>query len=177
MTCRCISPRQRRCLGKPGTPGAGRQRPAVARSRRAAGLLCRRRPALGNPLYDWTRQASDGFRWWIERLRAATQHADIVRIDHFRGFESYWAVPADATSARHGTWEPGPGDALFDSLRAALGELPIVAEDLGVITPAVRALRERHGLPGMRVLQFDVADPDFTLSDIAINSVCYTAHP
>ena len=128
----------------------------------------------GNPLYDWDKHAATGYRWWVDRLRAAAELADIVRIDHFRGFEAYWSVPADATTARTGTWEPGPGDAIFDAMREALGDLPIVAEDLGVITPEVEALRDRHRLPGMRVLQFDVCIDDFDLADVAENSVCYT---
>ena len=117
----------------------------------------------GNPLYDWEQHAADGYRWWIDRLRASAELVDIVRIDHFRGFESYWSVPADSTTARVGAWEAGPGDAIFDAIRAALGTLPIVAEDLGVITPEVERLRDRHHLPGMRVLQFDVSDPGFLL--------------
>ena len=128
----------------------------------------------GNPLYDWDVHAANGYRWWVERLRAAADLSDIVRIDHFRGFESYWSVPADSETARQGAWEPGPGDAIFDAMQNALGNLPIVAENLGVITPAVEALRERHKIPGMIVLQFDVADDDFDLLSIAENSVCYT---
>jgi len=128
----------------------------------------------GNPLYDWAKHARDGYAWWIERLRAAAELVDIVRVDHFRGFEAYWAVPAGSDTARNGSWQPGPGDPLFDALRSALGGLPIVAEDLGVITPAVVALRERHGIPGMHVLQFDVDIPGFQLSDVAENTVCYT---
>ena len=128
----------------------------------------------GNPLYDWEQHAADGYRWWIDRLRSSAKLTDIVRIDHFRGFESYWSVPADSDTARVGAWEPGPGDAIFDAMKDALGNLPIVAEDLGVITPAVEGLRDRHHLPGMRVLQFDVCDPEFLLSDVGQNSVCYT---
>ena len=128
----------------------------------------------GNPLYDWKKHAANGYGWWIERLRATVELVDLVRIDHFRGFESYWSVPAQAATARNGKWEPGPGDAIFDALRGALGNLPIIAENLGVITPEVEALRERHGIPGMHVLQFDVCDPDFDLSTIVENSVCYT---
>ena len=92
----------------------------------------------------------------------------------FRGFEAYWSVPSDADTARLGAWEPGPGDAIFDAMKSALGVLPIVAEDLGVITPEVEALRDRHHMPGMRVLQFDVCDKGFELSDVGENSVCYT---
>ena len=128
----------------------------------------------GNPLYAWDKHAQNGYQWWIDRLRSSAALADIVRIDHFRGFEAYWSVPADAKIARAGAWEPGPGDAIFDALRAALGVLPIVAEDLGVITPEVDALRDRYQIPGMRVLQFDVCDAEFRLTDVGENSVCYT---
>ena len=128
----------------------------------------------GNPLYDWDKHAADGYQWWIDRLRASAELTDIVRIDHFRGFESYWSVPADSDTAREGAWEPGPGDAIFDAMKKALGALPIVAEDLGVITPEVEGLRDRHHIPGMHVLQFDVCDADFELSDVGQNSVCYT---
>ncbi|MDH3431355.1 MAG: 4-alpha-glucanotransferase [Gammaproteobacteria bacterium] len=128
----------------------------------------------GNPLYDWDNHAANNYGWWIERLRASAKLADLVRIDHFRGFESYWSVPAKSDTARTGRWEPGPGDAIFDAMQSALGDLPIIAEDLGVITPAVEALRERHNIPGMVVLQFDVVDDDFDLLSVAENSVCYT---
>ncbi len=128
----------------------------------------------GNPLYDWAQHAADDYAWWVDRLRATAELADLVRIDHFRGFEAYWAVPADADTARSGAWEPGPGDAIFDAMRDALGNLPIVAEDLGVITTEVTALRDRHQIPGMHVLQFDVCDPNFSLSDVSENSVCYS---
>ena len=128
----------------------------------------------GNPLYDWEHHAANNYEWWIERLRATVELMDLVRIDHFRGFESYWSVPAHSDTARTGVWEPGPGDAIFDAMQEALGHLPIVAEDLGVITPEVEALRDRHKIPGMHVLQFDVCDPDFRLSDVTENSVCYT---
>ena len=128
----------------------------------------------GNPLYAWEVHARNGYRWWIDRLRASAELADIVRIDHFRGFESYWSVPASSSTAREGSWVPGPGDAIFDAMQDALGHLPIVAEDLGVITPEVIGLRERHQLPGMVVLQFDAAEEDFDLEDIEDNCVCYT---
>lgn len=128
----------------------------------------------GNPLYAWDTHARNGFNWWIERIQAALSLSNIVRIDHFRGFESYWSVPATETTARNGAWEPGPGDALFNAIKDSLGVLPIVAEDLGVITPEVEALRDRHAIPGMRVLQFDVTDDDFEASAIRENSVCYT---
>jgi 4-alpha-glucanotransferase len=128
----------------------------------------------GNPLYDWSYHKQSGFKWWIERTRHAAQQAHLVRIDHFRGFESFWSVPYGATTAKDGAWVPGPGDALFVALEQALGKLPIVAEDLGVITPEVDALRENHGIPGMVVLQFEVGDPTFDFDSIDANSVCYT---
>jgi 4-alpha-glucanotransferase len=128
----------------------------------------------GNPLYDWEKHRANGYAWWIKRLRASATLADIVRIDHFRGFEAYWAVPAGAANARVGSWQPGPGDSLFEAFRSALGTLPIVAEDLGVITEEVEALRKRHAIPGMHVLQFDVDVTDFALTDVDANAVCYT---
>ena len=128
----------------------------------------------GTPLYDWAVHAKTGYRWWIERLQATTELADIVRIDHFRGFEAYWAVPFSAKTAKDGEWEPGPGDAIFDAMKSAMGTLPIVAEDLGVITPEVEALRDRHQIPGMVVLQFDVTGDDFKLDNVPKNCVCYT---
>ena len=128
----------------------------------------------GNPLYDWDRHEADGYSWWVDRLRATAELTDLVRIDHFRGFEAYWAIPADAETARTGAWEPGPCDKIFNAMRDALGNLPIVAENLGVITPEVESLRERFRMPGMYVLQFDVCDPEFTIDDVDENSVCYT---
>ncbi|MDX1572312.1 MAG: 4-alpha-glucanotransferase, partial [Xanthomonadales bacterium] len=128
----------------------------------------------GNPLYDWDYHAKGDFRWWVARLRHTAKQMDLVRIDHFRGFEAFWAVPSSATSAKEGAWEPGPGDAIFDAIREALGDLPIIAEDLGEITPAVDALRARQRIPGMRVLQFEAGEDDFDLSDIEAESVCYT---
>src|SRR4051794_2398335 len=108
----------------------------------------------GNPIYDWEALHADGYSWWIRRLRAAFELFDIVRIDHFRGFEAYWEVPGDAPTAEHGQWVKGPGAALFEAVTAALGPVPIVAENLGVITPAVEELREQFGYPGMSILQF-----------------------
>ena len=108
----------------------------------------------GNPMYRWDRMAAEGWAWWTARLRRMLRHADAVRIDHFRGFAAYWEIPADAPDARRGRWRPGPGRALFDAASAALGPLPIVAEDLGFITPDVHALREALGYPGMKVLQY-----------------------
>jgi 4-alpha-glucanotransferase len=108
----------------------------------------------GNPLYRWEVLAASGHAWWIRRLRTMREMVDIIRLDHFRGFEAYWEVPAAAETAIHGRWVEGPGAAFFEALFQALGELPLVAEDLGLITPEVRALRKRLRLPGMRVLQF-----------------------
>ena len=108
----------------------------------------------GNPLYRWDEMARAGYSWWIERFRSALSLVDLVRLDHFRGFEAYWEIPASAPTAATGQWVKGPGAALFEALRSALGTLPIVAENLGVITPEVEALRERFGFPGMAILQF-----------------------
>jgi 4-alpha-glucanotransferase len=108
----------------------------------------------GNPLYAWERHAATGYAWWIARLKATLAQVDVVRLDHFRGFAAYWEVPAGAETAEAGRWVPGPGRALFDALSRALGELPLLAEDLGVITPDVETLRDGLSLPGMAVLQF-----------------------
>ncbi|MGB9407228.1 MAG: 4-alpha-glucanotransferase [Terracidiphilus sp.] len=108
----------------------------------------------GNPLYRWDVLAERGFDWWIERIRRACELYDIVRLDHFRGFEAYWAIPATEETAVNGTWVKAPGLALFRALEEALGPLPLVAEDLGMITPEVDALRRELGLPGMKVVQF-----------------------
>ena len=108
----------------------------------------------GNPLYDWAALRREGFRWWIERLRRTLELVDLARIDHFRGFVAYWSVANRARTARAGRWRRGPGTALFEAMRADLGALPLIAEDLGVITPAVGRLRDQLGLPGTVVLQF-----------------------
>jgi 4-alpha-glucanotransferase len=108
----------------------------------------------GNPLYDWERMRADGFKWWIERVRATLQTVDIARIDHFRGFAAGWEIPGEEKTAEHGRWVEAPGRELFAAIRNSLGELPIIAEDLGVITPDVEKLRDDFGFPGMRVLQF-----------------------
>jgi 4-alpha-glucanotransferase len=116
----------------------------------------------GNPLYDWPALQRRRYRWWAERFRRTFELYDVARIDHFRAFVAYWAVPKGAADARGGTWKRGPGRAVFDAARAQLGgELPLIAEDLGVITPAVERLRDDLGYPGMVVLQFgfDPSDP------------------
>ena len=106
----------------------------------------------GNPLYDWPVHRATGFRWWRERFRRTFELVDLCRIDHFRGFVSYWAIPARNSTARRGRWRPGPGEELFRAVERELGELPLIAEDLGHITPPVRRLRDELGLPGMVVL-------------------------
>jgi len=115
----------------------------------------------GNPLYDWPALRRRGYRWWVQRLQRTLELFDLARIDHFRGFVAYWAVPAESRTARAGRWKRGPGRAVFDAAERELAELPLIAEDLGVITPAVERLRDELGLPGMLVLQFgfDSEDP------------------
>jgi 4-alpha-glucanotransferase len=112
----------------------------------------------GNPLYRWDLLKADGYRWWVQRIRRALETCDIIRLDHFRGFEKYWEIPASEETAMHGHWVDGPKDDLFRALRENLGELPFIAEDLGYITPEVHALRQRWGIPGMRVMQFGFSD-------------------
>lgn len=114
----------------------------------------------GYPLYRWDRMAEDGYEWWVERLRAAFRMTDVVRLDHFRAFAAYWAVPAGDATAVNGRWRPGPGRKLFDAVRKSLGKVPLVAEDLGIITPDVKRLLARLGLPGMKVLQFAFSETD-----------------
>jgi len=108
----------------------------------------------GNPLYDWERMEADGFKWWIERVRATLKVVDIARVDHFRGFAACWEIPGGDKTAERGQWVEAPGRELFTAIRKTLGQLPIIAEDLGVITPDVVALRDDFGFPGMRILQF-----------------------
>ena len=108
----------------------------------------------GNPLYNWERMQADGFKWWIERVRATLEVVDVARVDHFRGFAACWEIPGGDKTAERGQWVEAPGRDLFTAIRKALGELPLIAEDLGVITPDVVALREEFGFPGMRILQF-----------------------
>jgi 4-alpha-glucanotransferase len=108
----------------------------------------------GNPLYDWDRMKADGFAWWIARIKANLRHVDLVRLDHFRGFEAAWHIPATAKTAQTGQWVKGPGAELLTALKSGLGGLPLVAEDLGLISKEVHALRDRFALPGMYILQF-----------------------
>ena len=131
----------------------------------------------GNPLYDWAAVREGGYRWWIERFRRTLELVDLTRVDHFRGFVDYWAVPTTATTAKEGTWRPGPGRELFDAVRTALGDLPVIAEDLGVITPAVERLRDELGLPGMHVMQWaftDDRDSPHRFENHRENGVVYT---
>ena len=130
----------------------------------------------GYPLYRWDRMAESGYRWWIDRLRAAFRMTDIVRLDHFRAFAAYWAVPAGDKTAANGRWLPGPGRKLFDAVRAELGNAPFVAEDLGTITPDVRRLLAKLGFPGMKVLQFAFyeADSPYLPHRHVPNAVVYT---
>jgi 4-alpha-glucanotransferase len=131
----------------------------------------------GNPHYDWSRMAVDNFRWWKQRFRSQAELMDLLRVDHFRGFEAYWEIRAGAKTAVEGRWVKAPGDALFTTLRAHFPRLRIVAEDLGIITPEVNALRFRHGFPGMKVLQFAFdggADNPYLPHNCEIDSVVYT---
>ncbi|MGB8212984.1 MAG: 4-alpha-glucanotransferase [Anaerolineales bacterium] len=114
----------------------------------------------GNPLYKWEVHKAGGYAWWMERIRATLKLVDILRIDHFRGLAGYWEIPAGNPTAEKGRWVPGPGADFFNAAQASLGSLPILAEDLGVITPDVVALRDGFGLPGMKVLQFAFSGPD-----------------
>lgn len=114
----------------------------------------------GNPIYRWDLMAQSDYRWWVRRIRASLCIADIVRLDHFRGFAAYWEIPAHEETAVHGRWVPGPGIALFDAIRKELGELPLIAEDLGFITQEVHDLRHATELAGMKILQFAFSHPD-----------------
>jgi len=125
----------------------------------------------GNPLYNWERMRAAGFTWWIERVRALFAMVNIARVDHFRGFAAAWEIPGGDTTAERGRWVETPGRELFTSIRQALGELPIIAEDLGVITPDVVALRDDLGFPGMHVLQFGFGGADANNTDLPHNYV------
>lgn len=131
----------------------------------------------GNPLYRWDVHERTAYAWWIKRLEHAFRLFDLVRIDHFRGFASYWATPAGAPNAIGGEWLPGPGEKLFEAFRQTFSELPIIAEDLGLITPDVIELRDKFSLPGMRILQFAFGDNDsnyFLPHHYIANTVAYT---
>lgn len=131
----------------------------------------------GNPLYNWEKMAANNYAWWAKRLQMCFTQADIVRIDHFRGFEAYWEIPASEETAVIGEWVKGPGQAFFDAMQEQLGELPLIAEDLGVITPEVEALRDRYNFPGMKILQFAFGgeqNSNFLPHTYTPNSVVYT---
>ena len=131
----------------------------------------------GNPVYDWPALQRTGYRWWIDRFRALLDHVDVIRLDHFRAFAAAWHVPAGAPTARTGQWVPGPGADFFRAVRASLGALPFIAEDLGLITPDVNALRDEFQLPGMRVLQFAFdghSDNPYLPHNYVPNTVVYT---
>ena len=131
----------------------------------------------GNPVYDWQALRDTGYRWWIDRLRALLAHVDMIRLDHFRAFAAAWYVPIGSASAGTGSWVPGPGADFFAAAEAALGSLPFIAEDLGLITSDVVALRDRFRLPGMRVLQFAFdggTDNPHLPGNCAHNTVVYT---
>lgn len=131
----------------------------------------------GNPLYRWDIHQARGYDWWIARVKGVLGLVDIIRMDHFRGFAGYWEVSGKAATAEKGKWKPGPGPSLFTAIRDALGDLPIIAEDLGLITPDVVALREEFNLPGMKILQFafgsDATEP-FLPHNYPTNCVVYT---
>ena len=131
----------------------------------------------GNPVYNWKSLRESGFNWSISRLRSLLAHVDVIRLDHFRGFAAAWHVPAGATTAQSGRWVPGPGAEFFHAAENSLGALPFIAEDLGVITPDVYALRDQFQLPGMRVLQFAFdghSDNPYLPQNFVTNTVVYT---
>ena len=150
------------------------------RPKKVAGVppdyFCEDGQRWGNPLYDWEAQRRDGFGWWIRRVEGASRLFDAIRIDHFRGLESYWAIPAEAEIARTGTWERGPGMDLLGVLTSWFPQITYIAEDLGLLTPEVHALRRAARLPGMRVLEFAFSGPDnaYLPHNYEPDCVCYT---
>jgi len=131
----------------------------------------------GNPLYRWNIMAKNGYNWWMDRFRINALMVDMIRLDHFRGFEAYWEIPAEEKTAINGKWVKGPGAKFFNALKKNLGDIPIIAEDLGVITPEVEALREAFGFPGMKILQFAFgggADNPYLPHNYPPNCIVYT---
>lgn len=131
----------------------------------------------GNPIYDWAKMKEDKFSWWVKRLKKTTQFFDVVRIDHFRGLESYWAIPFGDPTAENGKWVKGPGKALINTIKKELPGVSFIAEDLGFLTPAVKKLLKDSGFPGMKVLEFgfDATEPnEYTPDAFTENCVCYT---
>ncbi|MHA2089265.1 MAG: 4-alpha-glucanotransferase [Candidatus Kariarchaeaceae archaeon] len=133
----------------------------------------------GNPIYRWNKMRDNGYKWWIQRIEHTLNYVDIVRIDHFRGFEAYWQIPADEPTAIKGEWVSGPGADLFKKIEEVLGKLPIIAEDLGVITPEVEAIRDEFGFPGMKIMQYAFAQQrhsrnQYLPHNYSANSVVYT---
>ena len=131
----------------------------------------------GNPLYRWDAMKKNNYAWWVKRLRMCFTQADVVRIDHFRGFQAYWEIPASEPTAINGRWVLGPNAHFFEAMEEQLGELPLIAEDLGVITPEVEALRDQFDFPGMKILQFAFGgerNSQFLPHNFSKNCVCYT---
>lgn len=131
----------------------------------------------GNPIYDWAHHQRTGYAWWLQNVQAKLELFDFFRVDHFRGFAGYWAVPYGETTAVNGQWYPGPGASLFSAIEEKLGKVPLIAEDLGVITPDVEELRDRFGFPGMKVLQFAfeaTSKDEYRPHSYPLNSVAYT---
>src|SRR5271157_4140678 len=141
-------------------------------------IISVRRDSCGaTPVYNWDTLRSTGYRWCIDRLRALLAHVDVIRLDHFRGFAAAWHVPAEARTAQSGQWVPGPGADFFKTVEKELGSLPFIAEDLGLITPDVRSLRDQFQVPGTRVLQFAFdghADNPYLPDNYEPNTVVYT---
>ena len=170
--------RQRRRLGASGAVLPGRERQPTVVAGVPPDYFSATGQLWGNPLYRWDVHQQTGYAWWVARMRKIFELVDIVRIDHFRGFEAYWEIPGDETTAINGKWVKGPNADLFDELIKQLGRLPIIAEDLGVITPDVERLRDQFEFPGMRILQFafgndDKAD-DYRPDSYPPNCVVYT---
>jgi 4-alpha-glucanotransferase len=132
----------------------------------------------GNPIYNWEELQKQDFKWWVQRFQAMLDYVDVIRIDHFRGFEAYWAVKQGETTAINGEWIQAPGEGLFQAIAQHLGKLPVLAEDLGIITPEVEALRDKFEFPGMKILHFafgsDPANPYLPFNYHSPNCVVYT---